>query len=289
MPVKQYRNFTFTSFHELDVVPTWQPGDLLRKTFKYVAFAPETTSTGRVHLQGFASAWHPVSNFAAREAIRSHWPTAHVEQMKGCLATNEAYCSKENALTEFGVKPNEPGVKHSLLAYKRKIDDGENVLDIAEDDKLFGTYCQYRNGLHEYKSHRVHKKACADGFRSPELHIRIGAPGTGKTRWVFDQYGYEHVTVMLPFNGQRQWFPRYVGDVVLFDDVQAGKILPIGEFKSLTDGHPKRVEYKGGETTWHPRVIVVTSNEHWNSWWKDMTPADVGAVERRITSLTIVE
>ena len=70
--------------------------------------------------------------------------------MKGSFAQNTDYVSKEGKVTELGVKPMANGKKRTLLEYKREIDDGKDVLAIADSDDKFGTFLQYRSGLHEY-------------------------------------------------------------------------------------------------------------------------------------------
>ena len=42
------------------------------------------------------------------------------------------------------------GHKRVLLDYKREIDSGKDVLQVADSDEMFGTFLQYRSGLHEF-------------------------------------------------------------------------------------------------------------------------------------------
>ena len=80
------------------------------------------------------------------------------------------------------------GKKRSLLEYKKEIDDGKDVLAIAESDDKFGTFLQYRSGLHEYAQYKRGKTIQSDR-EPPKVYIRIGAPGTGKSRWLDEQFG----------------------------------------------------------------------------------------------------
>lgn len=280
MPVTRlFRNACITIFGD---PPEW---DAIKERVKYFAYGEETCpSTGRSHKQAFACGWKPIK-FGGWQKL---FPGAHIEPMRGQLRENAAYCSKESNLIEFGEKPNENGHKSTLIRYKHlleKEDRPRAVYHIAkENDDLFPTFLQYRNGLEAYKSFLREEEIFDAGFRPPQLHIRYGVAGLGKSTWIFKEFGYRHVTTMYPYQGGKFFVPPSTGDFVLFDDVQDGQVIPLTLFKTLTDGHPKRVECKGGEVVWNPKVIVITSNHPWRSWWKDMTEWDMAAIQRRITS-----
>lgn len=282
MPVKTFRNITWTAYHDTCSPVFWDSGTPLRKLFKYVAFSLETTEAGIEHLQGFAVPWHPASLTALRTAIQSQWTTAHIEPMKGSVVCNEAYCSKEGRLQEYGVKPNEPGVTNALLNYKHEIDLGKRVLDIAEDDKMFGTYCQYRGGLKEYEQHKRAKAFREAGYKRKHVEIITGLPGVGKTRSVFDTHGYANVYTMPDKSGK--WAGSYDGQpAVVFNDVASGDIMPITTFLEWTDGHPIEVPVKGGYTIWSPEHIYFTSNQSFANWWPTAAPDHITAAVRRVT------
>ncbi len=116
--------------------------------------------------------------------------------------------------------------------------------------------------------------------------MRIGPPGTGKTKWMDDTYGVGN-WVTAPDN-TGQWFDNCDHDVILFDDVEAGSILKTSEFKRLTDRYPVKVPVKGGFITWKPRVIVFTSNSHPKQWWPELSEFNLVAIERRITSIDVI-
>lgn len=275
---KTLRSVTLTIFDE---VPDWET---LKSRVKYFAYGNEICpSTGTAHKQGFAYAWKPM-RFATWKSL---FPGVHIEEMRGDFRENTAYCSKESELVEFGEKPNRHGVKSTVLNYKRKLDEGKTVMEVAEEEEFFPTMLQYRNGLEAYKRH-VRAKSINE-FYKPEVYVRIGPPRTGKTRWVFDKYGFGNVTTMYPYQGGRLFVPPNVGDVVLFDDVEAGSVVPVSIFKQLTDGNPRLYECKGGDVMWRPKVIVFTSNSHPFSWWPDLSEFDKKAIEERITEIVVVE
>ena len=59
--------------------------------------------------------------------------------------------------------------------------------------------------------------------------------------------------------------------------------------KKLTDRYGGPMPTKGGFIYWKPKVIVVTSNSTPREWWPDASDFDIGAVERRIKEITVVE
>ena len=120
----------------------------------------------------------------------------------------------------------------------------------------------------------------------PEVYVRCGPAGTGKTRWLDEQYGTDGYAI-APDNTGR-WFDSCDRDVVLFDDVSNGQVPSPSLWKRLCDRYPFQVAVKGGHIWWKPKVIVFTSNQHPKEWWPDMSELDMDAVERRITSVSVV-
>lgn len=274
------RNQVMTIFGD---PPEW---DSLREYIRYFAYAKETCpTTGREHLQGFAQAWKPMRATKWRELF----PNIRMEVMRGTLRSNDAYCSKQGRLIEFGEKPEENGQKTTLLRYKRKIEEGEQVNEIAEEDAMFPTYLQYRNGLHEYEHHIKGKRVCVDRNK-PKVYIRIGDSGSGKTKWLDEQFGLNNWARMPNPSSGTWWITKRVSfsDNVLIDDVGPSKIPKIEEFLEWTDRYPIEFNSKGGHLWWKPKTITITSNLMPSDWWPDMTDAHKEAVMRRVFQITAV-
>ena len=272
-----YRAICFTEFKKLT---EWED---VKSQLRYYAYAEETCpNTGKKHYQGFAYSWKKI-RFSAWKKM---FPTAHLEQMRGNFRENTCYCSKEGTLTEFGEKPNENGVQGSAIEYKRRLDEGQMTMEIAEDPDLFGQYLRSYKALEKYENHIRGKRVKKD-HKQPEIYIRWGESGSGKTRWVYEQYGVDRVVVMLSKTGR--WFNGIqYGDVMLFDDVGPDSIPKIEWFLNLTDRYPIPVETKGGETWWKPKVIVFTSNLPWDQWWNSISVQHKVAIKRRISRVTRV-
>ena len=277
-PTVPFRAICFTMFTD---PPTWEE---VKGKLRYFAYADEVCpDTGTPHKQGFAYAWKGMK-FPAWKKL---FPTHHFECMRGNFRENDLYCSKEGRLTEFGEKPNKNGEKKGLIDYKEQIDNGVAVLEIADKDpELFQTYCQYRNGLKEYASYK-RRKMVQLNRDVPDVYVRIGPPGTGKTKWLDDTFGLDG-WITAPDN-TGHWFDGCDCDVILFDDVEIGSIPSLSLFKLLTDRYPLQVPVKGGFITWKPKTVVFTSNSHPFEWWKDLSEFDKGAIERRLKDVVVVE
>lgn len=69
---------------------------------QYLAYGHETCpSTGKPHLQ----MWAYASNSMRFSQWKKIFPGDHIEPMNGSFAQNDAYCSKEGKLVEFGIRP----------------------------------------------------------------------------------------------------------------------------------------------------------------------------------------
>jgi len=125
--------------------------DLSENNIQFVGYGVETCpETKKMHHQGWLyCSTDAKKSFKAWKKLfaKLGLEKMHFEQMKGSFAQNTAYVSKEGTLIEIGVKPMENGKKRKLLEFKEAIDEGKNVLEIADSPSLFGTFLQYRSGL----------------------------------------------------------------------------------------------------------------------------------------------
>jgi len=126
----------------------WTIDELSEYKIKYVGYGVETCpDTKKTHHQGWLyahtdakrsfKAWKKVFKALGLEKM-------HFEKMQGNFAQNAKYISKEGQLVEIGEKPMGNGKKRTIFEYKKQIENGESVLDIAESDEKFGTFLQYR-------------------------------------------------------------------------------------------------------------------------------------------------
>lgn len=111
--------------------------------------------------------------------------------------------------------------------------------------------------------------------------ILWGAPGTGKTRHVYDYHNHEKI---YKHDGG-SWFDGYQAhDVVLFDDF-TGSDFKLTYLLKLCDRYPMRVPIKGDFVQFVPRVIYFTSNKDPKEWYIDALPAHQEAFFRRVSEI----
>jgi hypothetical protein len=220
--------------------------------------------------------------------IKLWMPKNYLAIRNGTLAQNKSYCSKEGTLVECGEKPAQ-GRRVDLISVKRRIDDGEVLDDIEDDENYFGTVCKNRKFFEQYER-KKRRKIMKDDFSAIEVYIRYGLPGTGKTSYAYEyaKKHYDGSIYRMPTNSGTN-FGSYNGEsVVLFDDVKTGEVPSVSVLKKLTDRYPDEVRVLYGWIPWKPKVIFITSNWEPGTWWQDLAEVDYDAVSRRVTTVTEV-
>lgn len=273
--VKTFRSACITEHKNM---PIW---DEISAKIRYLAYAEETCpTTQKKHYQAFAYA-HDKMKLTGWKKL---FPTAHIEEMRGNFVQNEKYCSKEGKLIEFGERPTQ-GKRTDLVEVKKLIDIGKRPMEIVDEyDQHIGTVFKFQRCWNEYSDYK-RQKILQNDRTKPQVYIRWGDPGTGKTRWLDDTFGFDGWRFAPDNNGN--WFDGTdERDVVCFDDVKINEIPPIGKLLKLTHEYPCKVAKKGGFITWKPRVVVFTSNYPPDQWWNiSTTDKNYQAFMRRVTKI----
>lgn len=216
----------------------------------YLAYGDEVTKEGKKHYQCF------VYTEKVRFSKFEGWiGKSFREPMKGTFKENQAYCSKQGVLKEFGERP-EQGARKDLLTLKRKIEEksGVDVLELAEDEELFGTVAKHHKFMGAYNNH-------FHGRRAPnneEVHVTYicGPPGCGKTRFVRE---FEPDVYDCPPDDNFKWKDGYqLHEAVLYDNIDYDSFSPGRILKEL-DRYKIQVPVKGGFVWWKPKRVYITS------------------------------
>jgi len=85
----------------------------------------------------------------------------------------------------------------------------------------------------------------------PEVYIRIGHPGTGRSRWLDEQYGLDK-WIEVPDNTGKWFDGCELADILVFNDVQLGAVPTLDVFRKLADRNTFRGAVKGGFTWLSP-------------------------------------
>jgi hypothetical protein len=277
----KYRNFVFTYFTDnLE----WRP----RTTdVSYIIYQFEKCpETGRIHAQGYCELKNQKKLKNLKISIFGD-DKAHIEKRNKSQESAINYCKKEDTRFapgwEFG-EPKKQGKRNDLTAYK---DICKNlsvpVMDII--DEFPNEFIKYPKSLDRIRFERL--KELSKCFRRVKGYILWGEPGTGKTRRVYEKYGYDAVYKVRYRNDGTIWWDGYYGQrVILFDDFY-GQVLH-SEMLKLLDGYPLDLEIKGGHTCAYWKRVFITTNRDpsdlYTKVWSNY-PTEKSAFFRRIVKV----
>lgn len=232
----------------------------LKSTMQYLIYQKEKGLEGTEHLQGYV-VLRAKSRLAA---VSKLFPRAHLEVRKGSHEQARDYCSKEasrigGAPMSFGEEPAQ-GKRSDLLLIKRKLDEGQSVLDCAKEEELFPSCIRYWCNLSKYQL-GVAKQ------RDFITHTTVvyGESGTGKSTWV-RAHAPGAYWVNKPGGDHKTWWDGYTGQLDVVIDEFKGWISR-DDFCRLADSTPYQVPTKGGFVNFVAKRIWITSNWHPCQWW----------------------
>lgn len=242
----------------------------------YTIFQEEKCpETDRNHLQGycqFKDSWR------LNRIQRFIGSGVHIEKRRGSLKQAIDYCRKSDTRISgpytYGEEPKQ-GRRGDLESIRDEIKAGSTELEIAE--KYFGIWCTYRKAFSDYKS-----LICSRRTQKTKVAVLWGVAGTGKTRAVYDKFGFDGVYDLPRPNGGSVWFDGYKQQKCLLIDDFYGWI-PFHLLLKLGDRYPLQLQRKGGFVEFNSEYLVITSNKPWNEWYdmEKIGRALEGALRRR--------
>lgn len=123
---------------------------------QYVTFQEEIGEDGTYHIQGFLQlSQSRAPSYLHSMCTRCHWNIANNPQKA------KEYCQKDDATRvsvpfEYGTFTAGQGTRSDLMDIKKRIDNGETLLDIANDH--FGSMVRYHKGLQWYQTVKQEKR-----------------------------------------------------------------------------------------------------------------------------------
>jgi len=279
----QLKHFCFTVYQD-NVPEDWTPA---KEFCSYIVFQWEKCpETNRVHAQGYIELKKKTRFLKIKRSVLKT-DTAHIEKRRGSAIQAAEYCKKEDTRLFEGLEWGEisqphQGQRTDLIAFKNKI--GKEPLRYLLDNF---TYEMARHGHFYDRELAQSRKEQSRGFRRMDVRVYWGGAGTGKTRSVYEEFGYE-VVYTLTINGKEKiWFDGYDGEKVLLLDDFYGNMCH-AFFLRLTDGHPVRLDVKGTHTYALFTTVIITSNLNPNLWYRNLHnlhPDTKVAFDRRITTI----
>lgn len=196
------RTWTFTNYKmDEDYDRIFAGGDI-----KYLAWGLETCpSTGNEHHQGYIVFKNQRSTGAgSRKKISTLFQgKPHVEPMRGSLQQNTTYCSKQNALNEWGNRPAQ-GNRADLDSVVQRLRNQETTAeDICLDDPVY--YHMYGRTLERAEDILQRKRFRTEMTKGVWLY---GPTGVGKSHRAFEGFTPETHYVK---NIEDQWWDGYTG------------------------------------------------------------------------------
>lgn len=221
--------------------------------------------------------------------LKSKFPTAHIEKVKGTSQENRDYIQKEGkwkdtekgttsipgTFEEFGECPVEQqGKSREADIILDLLKDGANNLEVIEAcpsamkiiDKVERTRSILRDAQY------------ATTWRDLEVTYIFGKTGAGKTRSVMDKYGYINCYRVTDY---KHPFDTYDGqDVIIFEEFRGG--LKHGDMLNYLDGYPLLLPCRYfNRQACYTKVFIIT-NIPPDKQYQNIDPESQNAFFRRI-------
>jgi hypothetical protein len=202
------------------------PEDEVRELFEQIGtgavFQKERgEKTGFDHFQSFVQMSSPMRwSVLKRKLTVAGFKDVHIEARKGSVADCVKYCTKSE--TSVG-KPayvgsirmrDQQGARNDLRELREKILDGASVEDVLLGDEESKS-ARYTRWLGELATARD-RKQYGSRMRDLETHYLWGAPGIGKTRYVYEQYSIEDIYRVTDYHHPFDEYDRQ--NVLVFDE-----------------------------------------------------------------------
>lgn len=266
-----------------DIVPILEEQDVVARMVWQFEVCP---TTSRLHLQGYCELKGSHRIPKVKAALGA--PTAHLERRQGTAGQAVAYCTKDESRAPGPLAgpmwwPREwspqktQGRRTDLDELLQGVLAGQGLRQVAEANP--STFVRYHKGIKAFKDLMFVPRDRGQ----QEVFVLYGAAGTGKSRYVFENFP-DVYPVPLGRQGQQIWWDGYEGESTIILDDFHGEV-PLVEFKRILDRHKMRVPIKGGFVAAAWSTIFITSNMQPIDWYATPEPEDRAAIARRITGM----
>jgi hypothetical protein len=238
------RNMCFTlnnyTVKEIDEIKAWD--------FQYLIIGYEIGEESKTpHIQGYVE-WKNAKRITTLKKLngRIHW-----EARKGSAEQAANYCKKEGNFLEFG-KMKAQGKRTDLedaadAIKQKKFIDREFVIEYTT------TFIRYHRGFEKVADYLSEPRKDA-----PMVYWRWGKSGTGKTRFIYDNFEADKIYM----KDSSMWWDGYTPNkhtVILIDEYDG--TYDFRTLLRLLDRYPFQGQRKGGYVQINSPWIYITS-EH---------------------------
>lgn len=228
----------------------------------YVIYQYEIGEQGTPHLQCYFCFKHSIRF----QTLKNHFPSnPNIQKRLGTHTQAKEYCSKEDTRVQgpwiYGTDEHiaeTAGQRTDLAAVKRKLDEGCSFRVIAQEH--FSDFIRYEKGFRSYK-----RLCTPERDWEMEVIVLVGDTGTGKTRFVKDNYTDVYSVPQAKQSGC--YWDGYDGqDNVLIDEMYGSRFTH-GFLLQLLDRYDFCVPIHGGSVPFVSKRIFLTSNADPSEWY----------------------
>ena len=254
-----------------DIASKW-----CEESMRYLIVGREVSKEGYEHYQIYVQ----LKNQMRMAGLKNLFSCKHmhVENQRGTNEQARNYCWKGQyetkgtdvpqpsaSILEFGDFCRGQGHRSDLERIKKAIDDGEEHLDICQEQSKWNSYARYHGWFKEYKQMVDDKKY--NEIRKPlSVTVIFGDQATGKTTAVLEQEGLSNCYILKNPNGDNKNWNGYNNQKVLIIDDFYGW-LRVNEMLRILDNKPFRVRKLGGYTWAKWDKVYITSNKGPRTWY----------------------
>lgn len=263
------RNYIFTKFN-LNIE--------FKEPMTFLIYQNEICpDSGKEHLQGYVEFNCAIRINRVKEIFGDN--TIHLEKRKGTQAEAIAYCSKlesrKSGPFEFGTKSVQ-GKRTDLSCLSTL--SSKSIIDFAIENQEIA--CKYSRGIQFIKT--CYNQKIGLKIRKIDVTVLIGKPGSGKTRYVYDNFDINDIYKLNTNSNGTLWFDGYENQPILLIDDFKGWIR-YTELLTILDIYPYRCQIKGGYTYALWDKVFITSNYEITQWYDP--EYDQNALIRRINTV----
>lgn len=281
--------FTINNWSDVDIT------NLYKIEARYKCWAPEVGAKGTPHIQGYiafkdAKTRKAVSKLIPRAWLAARSPKSSPQNARNYIVGPYSKDGKEKPFNkdavEVGTIPKQ-GERNDLKDFHDAIQAGKRGRSLSEDH--LALRAKYPR-LEQILINEDDKQRAIDMYERgerPEIHIRWGEPGVGKSKYVYDKHKASNIYELNLGDGSggSVWWDGYDGEeVVLINDFDGE--LGWKYLLRLLDRYPFRLQVKGSHRWRLCKYIYITSNCSPDQWYRKES---YHPLLRRLDSVTEVK
>lgn len=233
------------------------------KSMLYWCMCDEIGENGTYHTHIYLA----LSNATRFSTLKGRFNGAHFELVMGTSQDNRDYVKKEGkhlkdkkkvtniaeTFEEYGQMPLErKGERNDLYDLQDMVSQGMSNYEIINECPIYSFHIDKIERIRQTFSEEKYKNV----FRKLETIYIFGDTGTGKTRNVMEEYGYENVFRITDYAHP---FDNYKGqEVIIFEEFRSS--LKIQDMLNYLDGYPLELPCRySNKFACYTKVFIISN------------------------------